>query len=79
MNASSVNWRNKIHDNITKKNILEFFFLTKFWIWKIFRQFWENLEEIWIGTGAEFRPKIGSKKNTEYHPLHKSIYLPHIS
>ena len=45
MNASSVNWRNKIHDNITKKNILQFFF-TKFWIGKFLRQFWGNLEEI---------------------------------
>ena len=26
MNVSSVNWRNKIHDNITKQNILQFFY-----------------------------------------------------
>ena len=45
------------------KKISYIFFLTKFWIWKFFRQFWENLEEIRIGTGAEFRPQIGSKKN----------------
>ena len=49
MNASSVNWRNKIHDKITVKNYLTIFF-TKFWIGKFFRQFWENLEEIRIGT-----------------------------
>ena len=45
-----------------QKNILQFFFFMKFWIGKFFRQFWENLEEIRIGTGAEFRPQIGSKK-----------------
>ena len=37
------------------------FFFTKFWIGKFFWQFLENLEEIRIGTGAEFRPQIGSK------------------
>ena len=26
--------------------------------------FWENIEEIRIGTGAEFRPQIGYKKTT---------------
>ena len=40
------------------------FLLLKFWIGKFFRQFWENLEEIRIGTGAKFQPQIGSKKNT---------------
>ena len=60
MNASSVNWRNKIHDNMTLKNILQFFF-SKYWIGKFFMQFWENLEEIRIG----IRPQIGSKKTTE--------------
>ena len=39
------------------KKISYIFFLTKFWIWKFFRQFWENLEEIRIGTGAKFRPQ----------------------
>ena len=43
-----------------KKNILQIFF-TKGWIGKFFRQTEENLEEIRIGTGAEFRPQIGSK------------------
>ena len=47
-----------------KKNILQFF-ITKFWIGIFFRQFWENLEEIRIGTGVKFRPQIGSKKNTD--------------
>ena len=37
-----------------KKNLT--FFLSKFWIGKFFKQFVENLEEIRIGTGAEFRP-----------------------
>ena len=40
------------------KNILQFFGLGN-----LFRQFWENLEEIRIGTGAEFQPQIGSKKH----------------
>ena len=44
------------------KKISYNFFLTKFWIWKFFRQFWENLEEIRIGTGA-FGPKSGPKKH----------------
>ena len=30
MNASSVNWRNKIHDNITLKNYLSIFFKQNF-------------------------------------------------
>ena len=47
-----------------KKNILQSFF-TKLWVGKIFRQFWKNLEEIRIGTGAEFQPPIGSQKNTD--------------
>ena len=66
MNPSSVNWRNKIHDKITLKNYLTIFIFifSKFWIGKFFRQFWENLEEIQIGTGAKFRSQIGSKKNT---------------
>ena len=34
----------------------------KFGNGKFFRQFWENLEEIRIGTGAEFGPKLGLKK-----------------
>ena len=73
MNASSVNWRNKIYDNITLKNISQLF-LTKFWNGKFFRQFWENLEEIQIGTGAEFRPQIGSKKTpTDLHL--KCLYI----
>ena len=61
MNASSVNWRIKIHDNITLKNILQFFF-SKFWIGEFFRQLWENLEEILIGTGAKFWSQMVSKK-----------------
>ena len=64
MNASSVNWRKKIHDTLHKTNILQLFF-TKFWIGKFFRQFWENLEEIRIGTGAEFQPQIDPKNPTD--------------
>ena len=48
-----------------KKKYLTIFFFTKFWIGKLFRQFWKNLEEIQIGTGAEFRHQIGSKRNTD--------------
>ena len=41
------------------------YFFTKFWIGKFFRQFWENLEEIRIGTGAEFQPQIDPKNPTD--------------
>ena len=36
--------------------------------WEIFlnSQFWEIFKEIWIGTGAEYWPQIGSIKPTEY-------------
>ena len=43
------------------KNILQFV-KQNFGFGKFFRQFWENLEEIRIGTGAEVQPQIGSKK-----------------
>ena len=43
-------------------------FLTKFWIGKFFRQFWENLEEIRFGTVAEIRPKSGPKKHWSHLP-----------
>ena len=34
----------------------------KFWIGKFFRQFWENLEEIRMGLGPNFGPKLGPEK-----------------
>ena len=57
------------------KKISYNFFFTKFWIGKFFRQFWENLEETRIGTWAEFRPQIGSKKTTAIisEGLHNSV------
>ena len=44
------------------KKYLTNFFFTKFWIVRFFNQFWENLAEIRIGTGAKFRPQSGPKK-----------------
>ena len=48
MNASSVNWRNEIHDNITLK--ISYIFFLEILDWEIFQAILENLEEIWIGT-----------------------------
>ena len=51
MNASSVNWRNKIHDSITKKNILQFFFFNEILDLEIFQailgKFRGNLDWDW--------------------------------
>ena len=63
MNASSVNWRKKYMTTLHKK-ILQFFFY-EILDWVISQAIWENLEEIRIRTGAEFRHQIGSQKNTD--------------
>ena len=55
------------------RNILQFF-LRNFGCGKFFRQFWENLEKNRIGTGAEFRPQIGSKKNHCMCLLIKTVF-----
>ena len=44
MNASSVNWRNEIHDNITLK--ISYIFFLEILDWEIFQAILENLEEI---------------------------------
>ena len=49
---------------ITLHKKIFYIFFNEILEWKFFSQFWENLEEIRIGTGAEFRPQIMSKKNT---------------
>ena len=51
----------EIKDMITLHKKLSYIF---FGLGNLFRQFWEHLEEIRIGTWAEFRPQIMSKKIT---------------
>ena len=58
------------------KKIYYNFLFTKFWIGKFFRQFWENLQEIRIGTGAEFRPQIGLKKTLNHTCNQRLISSP---
>ena len=66
MNASSVNWKKNRMITLHKNNILPFFlFFYEILDWEIFQAILGNLEEIRIGTGAEVRPQIGSKKTPE--------------
>ena len=63
MNASSVNWKNKIHViTLNKKKYLTIFFFYEILDWEIFqailRKFRGNSD--W----GQFRPQFGSKKNT---------------
>ena len=64
MNASSVNWKNKIHVITLHKKNLTIFFFNEILDWEIFqailRKFRGNSEWDW----GQFRPQFGSKKNT---------------
>ena len=64
MNASSVNWRNKIYDNITLKKILPFFFY-EILDWKIFQANLGKFREFGFGLRPNFGLKSDPKKTLE--------------